>query len=166
MTSTVSHSSHEVQARIPVIVTTRMLLSWDLWFARIRTGRATVDSRPVERQNRRVLDMTFLLVRALALTVADITNWSSSATAPCPRQISPTDRRSTISAVSMIDPAVRPIANQRATPAIRYSRSTGSKRRFGTIWRARQRHGFGWKRWSKACLYGTLGLFHAYRVAH
>ena len=32
--------------------------------------------------------------------------------------------------------------------------------------RACQRHGFGWKRWSKAWLYGTLGLFHAYRVAH
>src|ERR1700680_2313785 len=32
--------------------------------------------------------------------------------------------------------------------------------------RARQRHGFGWKRWSKAWLYGTLGLFPAYRVAH
>ena len=29
-----------------------------------------------------------------------------------------------------------------------------------------QRRGFGWKRWSKAWLYGTLGLFHAYRVAH
>ena len=32
--------------------------------------------------------------------------------------------------------------------------------------RARQRHGFGWKRWSKAWLYGTLGLFYGYRVAH
>jgi hypothetical protein len=32
--------------------------------------------------------------------------------------------------------------------------------------RASQRHGFGWKRWSKAWLYGTLGLFYAYRVAH
>src|SRR6266849_3089483 len=32
--------------------------------------------------------------------------------------------------------------------------------------RASQRHGFGWKRWSSAWLYGTLGLFHAYRVAH
>src|SRR5437899_6544798 len=32
--------------------------------------------------------------------------------------------------------------------------------------RARQRHGFGWKRWSHAWLYGTLGLFHEYRVAH
>jgi RNA-directed DNA polymerase len=31
--------------------------------------------------------------------------------------------------------------------------------------RASQRHGFGWKRWSKALLYGTLGLFAEYRVA-
>jgi len=38
-----------------------------LWFARIRTGRATVDPPPVERQKLRVLDMTFLLVRAPAL---------------------------------------------------------------------------------------------------
>ena len=32
--------------------------------------------------------------------------------------------------------------------------------------RASQRHGFGWKRWSKAWLHGTLGLFYEYRVAH
>ena len=32
--------------------------------------------------------------------------------------------------------------------------------------RARQRHGFGWKRWSNAWLYGSLGLFHGYRVTH
>ena len=32
--------------------------------------------------------------------------------------------------------------------------------------RASQRHGFGWKRWSNAWLYGTLGLFAEYRVAH
>jgi RNA-directed DNA polymerase len=32
--------------------------------------------------------------------------------------------------------------------------------------RARQRHGFGWKRWSNAWLYGSLGLFYGYRVAH
>jgi RNA-directed DNA polymerase len=32
--------------------------------------------------------------------------------------------------------------------------------------RASQRHGFGWKRWSKAWLYGTLGLFAEYRVPH
>ena len=32
--------------------------------------------------------------------------------------------------------------------------------------RASQRHGFGWKRWSNAWLYGRLGLFNAYRVTH
>jgi RNA-directed DNA polymerase len=32
--------------------------------------------------------------------------------------------------------------------------------------RASQRHGFGWTRWSRAWLYGTLGLFEGYRVAH
>jgi len=32
--------------------------------------------------------------------------------------------------------------------------------------RACQRHGFGWKRWSKAWLYGKLGLFNDYRVAY
>ena len=31
--------------------------------------------------------------------------------------------------------------------------------------RASQRHGFGWKRWSREWPYGTLGLFHAYYVA-
>jgi RNA-directed DNA polymerase len=30
--------------------------------------------------------------------------------------------------------------------------------------RASQRHGFGWRRWDKAWLYGTLGLFAEYRV--
>jgi RNA-directed DNA polymerase len=29
-----------------------------------------------------------------------------------------------------------------------------------------QRRGFGWKRWSKEWLYGTLGLFHEYRVVY
>jgi len=32
--------------------------------------------------------------------------------------------------------------------------------------KARQRRGFGWKRWSKGWLYGELGLFDAYRVQH
>ena len=31
---------------------------------------------------------------------------------------------------------------------------------------ARQRQGFGWKRWSKEWLDGTLGLFTEYRVVH
>jgi RNA-directed DNA polymerase len=32
--------------------------------------------------------------------------------------------------------------------------------------RARQRQGFGWKRWSREWLYGSLGLFHQYRVSY
>jgi RNA-directed DNA polymerase len=32
--------------------------------------------------------------------------------------------------------------------------------------RACQRQGFGWKRWSREWLYGTLGLFKEYRVAY
>jgi RNA-directed DNA polymerase len=32
------------------------------------------------------------------------------------------------------------------------------------LMRARQRKGFGWKRWSSNWLYETLGLFHEYRV--
>jgi RNA-directed DNA polymerase len=32
--------------------------------------------------------------------------------------------------------------------------------------KARQRQGFGWKRWSKGWLYGELGLFDAYRVQY
>ena len=39
----------------------------DLSFATIRTGRVMVASRLVERQNRRVLEMIVVLVRALAL---------------------------------------------------------------------------------------------------
>jgi len=32
--------------------------------------------------------------------------------------------------------------------------------------RAARRPGFGWKRWSREWLYGTLGLFYGYRVSH
>ena len=30
--------------------------------------------------------------------------------------------------------------------------------------RARQRHGFGWMRWSKEWLYGVLGLYNEYQI--
>ena len=33
------------------------------------------------------------------------------------------------------------------------------------LMRARQRQGFGWKRWSKQWIYGSLGLYSKYRVA-
>ncbi len=36
----------------------------------------------------------------------------------------------------------------------------------GHLARSRQRPGFGWKRWRKEWLYGTLGLFHEYWVVH
>ena len=32
--------------------------------------------------------------------------------------------------------------------------------------RARQRQGFGWKRWNRRWLYDTLGLFDEYRVRY
>ncbi len=32
------------------------------------------------------------------------------------------------------------------------------------LMRARERGGFGWKRWSKEWLYGKLGLYHDYRL--
>ena len=32
------------------------------------------------------------------------------------------------------------------------------------LMRARKRRGFRWKRWSRAWLYGTLGLYNGYRV--
>jgi RNA-directed DNA polymerase len=32
--------------------------------------------------------------------------------------------------------------------------------------RARQRRGFGWKRWSRQWLYESLGVFHDYRVCY
>src|SRR3954463_2422011 len=32
--------------------------------------------------------------------------------------------------------------------------------------RACQRRGFGWKRWSREWMYGTLGLFSEYRVSY
>jgi RNA-directed DNA polymerase len=34
------------------------------------------------------------------------------------------------------------------------------------LMRARQRPGFGWKRWSKGWLYHTLGLFHDYQLRY
>jgi RNA-directed DNA polymerase len=34
------------------------------------------------------------------------------------------------------------------------------------LMRARNRRGFGWKRWSRVWLYDVLGLFAEYRVQH
>lgn len=34
------------------------------------------------------------------------------------------------------------------------------------FWGNKKREGFGWKRWSSAWLYVTLGLFNEYRVVY
>jgi len=47
-----------------------------------------------------------------------------------------------------------------------YIRNWVEKRIRSHLARARQRQGFGWKRWSSEGLYGTLGLFNEYRVAY
>src|ERR1039458_10064965 len=47
-----------------------------------------------------------------------------------------------------------------------YIRDWGEKKMPCHLARARQRQGFGWKRWNKEWLYGTLGLLHEYRVAY
>ena len=72
--------------------------------------------------------------------------------------------------IYLINPIVRGWVN--------YFRIGNSSRCFGYIkdWlekkirrhlmRARKRRGFGWKRWSRAWLYETLGLFNDYRVRH
>src|SRR3954449_260252 len=61
---------------------------------------------------------------------------------------------------------------------VNYFRIGNSSRCFGVVkdWvekkvrrhmmRARQRQGYGWKRWSKQWLYDTLGLFHDYQVRY
>jgi RNA-directed DNA polymerase len=43
--------------------------------------------------------------------------------------------------------------------------SLGSSRT-GTLMRARDRQGFGWKRWSTAWIYTVLGVFRDYRVQY
>ncbi len=47
-----------------------------------------------------------------------------------------------------------------------YIRDWVEKKVRGHLARSRQRPGFGWKRWRKEWLYGTLGLFREYRVVH
>ena len=71
--------------------------------------------------------------------------------------------------IALINPVLRGWVN--------YFRVGHSSRCFGYVkdWvekkirrqlmRARQRRGFGWKRWSRAWLYQQLGLFSGYRVA-
>jgi RNA-directed DNA polymerase len=47
-----------------------------------------------------------------------------------------------------------------------YVRDWVEKKLRSHLARASQRHGFGWQRWSRAWLYGDLGLFGDYRVSY
>jgi RNA-directed DNA polymerase len=47
-----------------------------------------------------------------------------------------------------------------------YIRSWVEKKIRRHLGRARQRRGFGWKRWSRPWLYQSLGLFGGYRVSY
>jgi RNA-directed DNA polymerase len=53
-----------------------------------------------------------------------------------------------------------------ASRCFSYVRDWVEKKVRSHLARGRQRHGFGWKRWSRAWLYGDLGLFHDYRVTY
>ena len=53
-----------------------------------------------------------------------------------------------------------------ASRCFSYVRDWVEKKVRSHLARERQRHGFGWKRWSRAWLYGDLGLFHDYRVTY
>jgi len=61
---------------------------------------------------------------------------------------------------------VRYFAIGHSSRCFSYIRDWVEKRTRHHLARAGQRHGFGWKRWNKAWLYGDLGLFNDYRVAY
>jgi RNA-directed DNA polymerase len=59
---------------------------------------------------------------------------------------------------------VRYFAMGNSSRCFSYVRSWVEKKIRRHLARARQRRGFGWKRWSKQWLYDTLGLYNEYRV--
>jgi len=71
--------------------------------------------------------------------------------------------------IAQINPILRGcavLAVGHSSRCLSYIRNWVEKKIRHHLVRASQRHGFGWKRWTKAWLYGTLGLFAEYRVAH
>jgi RNA-directed DNA polymerase len=72
--------------------------------------------------------------------------------------------------VEQINPILRGWVNYFAvghsSRCFSYIRNWVEKRIRSHLARARQRQGFGWKRWSSEGLYGALGLFNEYRVAY
>ena len=59
---------------------------------------------------------------------------------------------------------VRYFATGHASKCFSYVRDWVEKKVRRHLARARQRPGFGWKRWSKKWLYGMLGLYNEYHV--
>jgi RNA-directed DNA polymerase len=78
-------------------------------------------------------------------------------------QSQPVDR-----VVQLINPILRGWVNYFAighsSRSLGFIRDWVEKKVRRHMMRARKRPGFGWKRWSKQWLYGTLGLFKDYRV--
>jgi RNA-directed DNA polymerase len=70
--------------------------------------------------------------------------------------------------VEVINPILRGWVNYFAighsSPCFGYIRDWVEKKLRRHLMRARKRHGFGWKRWSRSWLYERLGLFGDYRV--
>jgi RNA-directed DNA polymerase len=59
---------------------------------------------------------------------------------------------------------VRYFATGHSSQCFSYVRSWVEMRIRRLLAKARQRRGFGWKRWSKEWLYGTMGLYNEYHV--
>ena len=78
--------------------------------------------------------------------------------------------RPTSEVIAQINPILRGwvqyFAAGHSSRCFSYSRDWVEKKIRHHLARASQRRGFGWKRWGRSWLYGTLGLFNAYRVAH
>jgi RNA-directed DNA polymerase len=74
--------------------------------------------------------------------------------------------------VQLVIPLINPIlagwtsyfAHGNASRCFSYIRDWVEKKVRRHLARNQQRSGFGWKRWSKSWIYGSLGLFNAYRV--
>ena len=72
--------------------------------------------------------------------------------------------------IGLVNPILRGWVNYfrvgHASRCFDYVRHWVEKKIRRHLMRARQRPGFGWKRWSSDWLYHTLGLFHDYRVRY
>ena len=70
--------------------------------------------------------------------------------------------------IAQINPILRGWVNYsghgHASRCFSYVRDWVEKKVRRHLARNSKRHGFGWKRWSKSCIYRTPGLFSAYRV--